>query len=550
MRPTLLLASLLIGIGSGAALAEERTAPMDGEPLSQQELLEAGKKIYLSGVLPDGEGIRAKVRGDVTLHGSQYACANCHRRSGIGSSEGGDLVPPVIGPSLFSPRVSGLHEKYTSAGMHTETRPAYTTETLGKALREGIDPTGRRLASLMPRFVLTDGEVLALSTYLASLTVALPPGVDEHVIHFATITTPGNDIARTAMLDVFNEFFRDKNAGTRNEIRRAQFAPFHKEWMYSAYRRWKLHVWDLSGPEQSWAAQLEALYAKQSVFALLGGVGSGNWQSIHRFCEEHELPCLMPLIPRPPAQADGDFYSIYFSRGVELEALALAKTLAAGTQLSQRAIQVLRDTPEARAAAETLRRALQEDGNTTVTDIVLETGQVLSADFWSTLARKHRDSAWVLWLDDADLQRLASSAADKPAAIYVSATLQRDITALRQHPLHSRFTLLSPYQPPGDEANTLRFRSWARVRKLPLSDLHTQSASFFTATLAGESLMHLRGNFSREYFIERIEHMMDNMINPSLYPRFSLAPGQRFAAKGCYVWGMGKPFDTAQWVVP
>lgn len=554
MRPARLLALLSLLCCVGVTAGTEEIKPAQESPPSRQELIAAGKRIYLHGILPGGNGITARVRGDVTLQGAQYACANCHRRSGIGSSEGGDIVPPVVGSSLFSPRVSGLHAQYPSGGgMLNITRPAYTTETLGQVLRQGIDPAGRALSPLMPRFVLTDEEVRALSAYLSTLTVSMPPGIGDKEIHFATITTPGSEADRGPMLEVFTTFFRDKNAGTRSETRRAENAPYHKEWVYGAYRQWRLHVWDLRGPEQTWPAQLQGLYEKQPVFAIIGGVGKGNWQPIHRFCEQQEMPCVLPHIALPPSQADRDFYSIYFSRGVELEAQALASVLSATGSESSAIIQVLRDTPAARAAAGTLRQALPGKKSGALTDIVLKRDKPLSSDFWSQLAAEHGNAAWVLWLDRSDLtglERLAPDHAEQPAAIYLSATLQNDISQLQQHPLHHRFTLLSPHQIPGDENNTFRFRTWARLRKLPVSDLHLQSSSFLAATLVGESLMHLRGNLSREYFIERIEHMMDNMINTSLYPRLSLAPGQRYAAKGCYVWDMDKRFDSARWIVP
>lgn len=545
---------LMLLLGSNALTAATRESlPEQGSSHTQQEWLELGRQIYLYGKLPDGDTINAKVRGDVALRGAQYACVNCHRRSGIGSSEGGDPVPPVVGNALFSPRIASLHDNYPSGGLHNETRPAYTTESLGKVLREGIDPAGRELSSLMPRFSLTDSEVLALSTYLAGLSVATPPGIDEQEIHFATITTPGNDAAGEAMLEVFTAFFRDKNAGTRSETRRAENAPYHKAWVYGAYRRWRLHEWALHGPEQDWPAQLQALYGKQPVFAILGGVGSGDWQPVHRFCEERQLPCIMPRIPMAPSHADEDFYSLYFSRGVELEAETLAKHLGKTTMHPRQVIQIRDKQAAAQTAANVLQQRLSGKGAFTLKEIVLESGQSPDAEFWAELAEKYADAVWVLWLDEDQLHGLtpiAGHSSASPLAIYVSASLQQNFTALRRHPLHSRFTLLTPYRADDNKKNTFRFQTWARMRQLPIRDLHLQSSTFLTASLVGETLMHLRGNLSREYFLERIEHILDNMINPSLYPRISLAPGQRFAAKGCYVWEMAKEFETAQWIVP
>ena len=46
-----------------------------------------GKRMYRDGILPSGQLMSATVLGDVPLTGAQLACANCHRRSGLGSTE-------------------------------------------------------------------------------------------------------------------------------------------------------------------------------------------------------------------------------------------------------------------------------------------------------------------------------------------------------------------------------------------------------------------------------------------------------------------------------
>jgi hypothetical protein len=61
--------------------------------------------------------------------------------------------------------------------------------------------------------------------------------------------------------------------------------------------------------------------------------------------------------------------------------------------------------------------------------------------------------------------------------------------------------------------------------------------------------------FSREYFLESIEHMIDNAIYTSIYSHMSLAPGQRFVSKGGLIAG----FDSVapdrfvavtDWLIP
>jgi hypothetical protein len=65
----------------------------------------------------------------------------------------------------------------------------------------------------------------------------------------------------------------------------------------------------------------------------------------------------------------------------------------------------------------------------------------------------------------------------------------------------------------------------------------------------------IRGFFKRDYLLERIEHMAENASYTSVYPRFSLAPGQRFLSRGAYITqfepgGSGKLVAKTDWKVP
>ena len=57
----------------------------------------------------------------------------------------------------------------------------------------------------------------------------------------------------------------------------------------------------------------------------------------------------------------------------------------------------------------------------------------------------------------------------------------------------------------------------------------------FAIAIAGDALAHMMDSFSREYFVERVEHIMTTTIMPSYFPRLSLGPDQRFASKGVYI---------------
>jgi hypothetical protein len=138
----------------------------------------------------------------------------------------------------------------------------------------------------MPRYPLSDGDLDTLIAYLKTLSSDPDPGVTERDIHFATIVDEAVDAgARKAFLDVFESYFTQKNTETRHETHRAEHAPWHEAWTMATYRKWVLHVWELKGPSSTWADQLQALYDRQPVFAVLSGVAKGGWQPIHDLCE-------------------------------------------------------------------------------------------------------------------------------------------------------------------------------------------------------------------------------------------------------------------------
>ena len=114
-----------------------------------------------------------------------------------------------------------------------------------------------------------------------------------------------------------------------------------------------LHVWDLSGPSDTWAAQLEAYYKAQPVFALMSGLGNASWRPIHDFSERFEVPCIFPQVD-VPVLTERDFYTVYLSRGITLEAQALARFLRDADERGP-VMQVFRRNEASAAGADAFR---------------------------------------------------------------------------------------------------------------------------------------------------------------------------------------------------
>ena len=311
-----LVAAALIGVSALSAQAQGSAA--------DAALIARGESIYFGTHASMVRPGAARVQG-APVPAAAAACVACHRRSGLGSAESQLLVPPVAGFMLFNPLLpqTGRRLPWTS---QDRTRPAYDETTLLRALNAGVAPDGVLLAAPMPRFALGQDDVAALAAYLRTLSAAPSAGVNGEEVVFATVTTP--DVPASQVRDLLNtlqEFFKEKNAGTRHEAGRRSQSVRTESTMYSRFRRWRLEHWALEGEPHTWGAQLEARYKATPVFALLSGVSYDDWEPVHAFCERSHLPCLLPIVSMPPARED--FYSIYFSPGLAAEASTLAQSL-------------------------------------------------------------------------------------------------------------------------------------------------------------------------------------------------------------------------------
>lgn len=517
-----------------------------------------GMRMYRDGILPSGEKMRAETAGGVTFTGAMAACAKCHRRSGMGSSEGGTRVRPVTGAALYRPEVVFGAGHGRKLPVTTRIYPVYTDETLARAIRDGVDPDGRRFDAAMPRYALSDADLALLIGYLKSLSAAGTPGVTDEVIRFATLVDSRVSPARrNAVTDVLRTFFRDKNAGTRNEAGRARVAPWTDYRKLRAYRIWELDVWELSGPEETWEAQLEESYRSKPVFALISGVSAQGWEPVHRFSERRGIPCLFPNTDAPVVSGPG-YFTVYFSRGVALEADALARHLGGGPDDLRRGpvVQVYRDDEVGRAAAGAFRKSLASSGVPDLRDVRLAATGDLPDRIFGEAQGDARPATVVLWLPGPDVRRLGERpwGANPPGGIYLSSTLAGTAAAAAFGTANGEVYVVHPFALPKGKEERDRIRIWLAARNVPPGDERLQANAFFAAGITGDALDRMLDFFSRDYLLEWVEHMAEESVNPSAYPRMSLGPGQRFGSKGSYILryepDSGGFLPVGSWIVP
>jgi hypothetical protein len=499
----------------------------------------AGESIYLHGKLGSGGPLQGtRETGGMATTGADAACVNCHQRSGLGSKEGNLLIPPVTGEYLFAARTHGANDPVLPyvESMHGNRAP-YTDATLARAIREGVDSDGRPLSPLMPRFALSDADMVAVTLYLKSLSVHRAPGVTASVLHFATIFTPDADpVKRRGVLDVLQHYVVEKNSfpfGPSPRMATSGKTAYSKS-MYMANLHWQLHVWDLNGPASGWREQLERHLREEPVFAVLSGLGGSNWAPVHEFCESNEVPCLFPNV-EVPVEGEGGFYSLYFSRGVLLEAQLIATQVAALQKDGVALVvdQVYRSGDSGEPAARALAAELQAHG-VTVRNHPLAAGAA-GHGVQGVFDESRKAQVLVLWLRQSDIAALGSPPpAQTP--VYMSGLM----SGLEDSPLpanwRERTHLVYPFDLPDRRGVRLDYPlGWFAFRHIPVVALQVQVDTYLACSLVSEVTKHMADSYVRPYLIEQLQGMLEHRIMTGYYPRLALAYRQQFASKGGYI---------------
>jgi len=575
------------------------------EPGTAAEV-DTGRRIYLDGIGANGQPVVGVRFGGVETRGTAAACVTCHRRSGLGAVEGNDQVPPVAGRIMLSddPRALVSMNARNFKSFNLRHKP-YDLTALGAALRSGTHVDGRELGPIMPRYELSDTEVKAIAAYVRTLSIEWSPGVTRDIIRFATVITPEVSPARRkAFIDTLRGAVDQKNG---NVVAHGQRTMSAAEMILQTERRWVLDVWELQGPPESWSQQLDERLAAQPVFALVSGLGDGTWAPVHDFCERQKVPCWFPSVDMPPEHAGTDFFSVYFSRGVELEADVLQQHLLAGNTKPRRVVQIHAGDEAGRGAAERLRRGLADGKNRVkVEERVIATTEPTSLKH--AFAKIGKGDVVMLWLQPETLSKLEATPVPS-GDVYLSGYMANGEQAPLSADWRQRARMVYPYQLPDRRATGLMyFHAWLGIRKLPVTDELMQSEVYFAMTYLADTLMDMLDNLHRDYLIERAEnmlslresakaedearemsiakhhlqdgtqsaiarlsrpeikkiprpipgkaeHVMVKRESTTAYPRLGLGQKQRFASKGAYIvrfaegQGTGLVAET-DWIVP
>lgn len=164
----------------------------------------------------------------------------------------------------------------------------------------------------------------------------------------------------------------------------------------------------------------------------------------------------------------------------------------------------------------------------------------------------------VFWLEQADFAAMAGikKGAEANGRWYVSATLNSAWSDLIPETFRDNSYIIYPYAKPAKLERRLKASNvWLKSRKILSEQRIIQANTYFTMRAVGRTIMHLRDKFSKEYFIELLEHEVEKMLVSSVFPRLTLGPGQRYASKGGYILKLSATDNSASaaisdWIIP
>jgi len=263
---------------------------------------------------------------------------------------------------------------------------------------------------------------------------------------------------------------------------------------------------------------------------------------------------LMPNVDLPVV-AERDFYSVYFSRGVLLEADVIAHRMnnEAGNASPRRVVQVFRSDDIGAAAARELAAALAPSG-AKVTMHELKSRQP-ARELFAIARDAAAADALVLWLRPEDLKALPVGVT-APKSVFVSGLMGGLENAPLPQSWRDATRLTYPFDLPAQRTIRMNYPlGWFRIQHIPVADERTQTDTYLACSIVAEAASTMLDNFVPDYLIERVEVELSHRIINGYYPRLGLAPGQRFASKGAYLVRFTEPTGArvvtdGDWIVP
>jgi ABC-type branched-subunit amino acid transport system substrate-binding protein len=455
---------------------------------------------------------------DILLPATSLPCANCHGADGLGRPEGGVRPPDLSWSRLTS--------TYGQQHINGRAYPAYTEDTLARAIQEGRDPGNNRLDPAMPRFVLSMNDQRNLTAYLKRVGEDRDPGLTADSLHLGTLLPsqgPLSEEGATVAAVLQGSVARINEAGGIHG------------------RQLRLTIVD-PGPDRASAEQaLDQLIEQEQVFALIAPLAPALDSDLAARLERAGIPLIGPLSLLGTAQASRQIFEPL--PGLHEQLIALADYATVNLRVLQGPTLITYpDEPSQRLAAQSL-------------------GQYLQDHAWQKVSLKVYDSAQdelplgsrsVFYLGSGGgFSRLAERLQAAGQVPYLFAASNQVAGDLLQVPseFSRRVFLAYPFVP----------SDWTLAGRMALTQLRErqglggqhamlQVGAFSSMLLFSEGMKQAGRDASREKLISALEGLHD--FDTGLTPLISFGPGRRLGLRGAHIVTVDLPDQRFYLVAP
>lgn len=454
-----------------------------------------GKQLYLTGVSPSGQPVKALVGSESTeLSGTDVPCAGCHGEDGRGRPEGG-IVPTDI---TFEYLTLAYGHRHDNGRKHA----AFTADTLAAAIAGGIDPAGNQLDSIMPRYRLSAADSADLIAYLKRLSTDDDPGLNDSVIRLGTLLPTSGPLAGMglAMKAMLSAYFEEVNA---------------RGGIYN--RRISLEVAEFTGSADSTLNNARRLLETEPVFALIAPFAGLLEQDILALSEGRNVPQIGPYTLFPEENPVRSQSAFYLLPGLNNESRAMVDYVADSLRLNNAASLVIGpENGNIEAAAEAVRKQSAARGLGPVARFAYPAHQAGAQAFAAELKKRPPEVIYFFGAGDELPALLKSVQASTPKPyVFISGSLTSP-GVVNEAPGDRVFLSLSflpPHQTGADE-----FFRLIKRHKLSTHHLAAQALSYSAARLFMEGLQRTGKDLSRKKLVKTLEslYQFDTGVMPLL----------------------------------
>jgi ABC-type branched-subunit amino acid transport system substrate-binding protein len=507
------------------------TAVLAGAVLSSSQSESRGKQIYVRGTSASGREITASL-GDPAagLPGSSLACAGCHGLDGLGKPEGG-IVPPNV-------TWGSLTKSYGHRHPDGREHPAYTEQSLRRAITMGIDPAGNRLGVAMPKYAMSAQDATDLVAYLKRLGKEKDRGLTDRAIRIGAIVAGEGPLSEAGreIQALLEAYFDEVNAQAGIHDRRVEIR----------------FLRDPGGPL---SARLARFVEKQGAFALLEARALGDDQELAERAEAEEIPVVVPLAAFPEADAGAHRHVFYLLAGLKDQGRALVEFAARKLDLEKPRVAIVH--PQSGSFPEVVRAMKEQCGRSgcsSTIEVGYPSGAFLAAS--AAAALKQDASQVVCFLGSGKelkgLMEETQGSSPAPTFLIPGALAGSDVfdaPAASGSKVFVAYPMLPSDQTP---EGLQELRALARKKRLSLHHLPLQVAAYGAARVLVEGLRRAGRDLSREKLLTELEGLYE--FETGLLPPMTFGPNLRIGAPGAYVVAVDRArrrfVPVSGWIAP